>query len=97
MVVRRTWMMASPDPAVGMGFSSSPKLPGPRKIFAFIMPRGSCFARGGIISSSSSLIDIANSFDSGECNPGADVNLTQGRGLLSAQFFIYLTRGAVYV
>src|SRR5262245_32761162 len=42
MVVRRIWTIASRSPARGIGFSSSPNSPGPRKTLAFIRPRGVC-------------------------------------------------------
>src|SRR5579863_3651912 len=39
IVVSRTRTTASPGPAFGIGFSSSPNLPGPRKTLAFMKPR----------------------------------------------------------
>src|SRR5579864_6287187 len=42
IVVSRTWITASPGPALGMGFSSRPNLLGARKTLACITPRGSC-------------------------------------------------------
>ena len=41
--VRRTWIIASPGPAMGTGFSSSPNFPTPRKTLAFIKPSVSRF------------------------------------------------------